>query len=307
MLELRCATCDQPFSVKPARRNSAKFCSRRCYALARRGHPHPTKRPIILTCAGCGKEFPSCPSRIKRGEKYCGCACANKHQRHVSWNKGKTRASDRRIAATAEAVSRYYREHPTHNRGENHFRRYIPVSEATRARMRAVRAGQTVTPGMLAALEGGRTYFKGRTKENDASVARRAQILSAKYSGKPNPAHGERLRRLFEQHPERHPNFIRRERGYETQPERIMRQALSGTTLRFEAQFHIGRYFGDFALPDHHTIIEVDGEYWHDPVRDAKRDADIAALGWRVVRFPASRVTKDVQSCLAELLDLVQG
>ncbi|NLA28292.1 MAG: DUF559 domain-containing protein, partial [Propionibacterium sp.] len=44
-------------------------------------------------------------------------------------------------------------------------------------------------------------------------------------------------------------------------------------------------------------IIEIDGWKYHRDrqsfVRDRRRDADLAALGWQVVRFPASDVLRD--------------
>lgn len=55
--------------------------------------------------------------------------------------------------------------------------------------------------------------------------------------------------------------------------------------LPFYPQYPIGRYFVDFADPVMRLALECDGKDWHDPVKDARRDAAISALGWRVKRF----------------------
>lgn len=276
--------------------------------MAKVGRPKGSKdgqRTLIpVTCQHCGTVVLQPPSKSDR--PFCGRECAAKGQHRSAWNKGKSKGTDSRIASIAAQVSRFYRANPDHNRGANHFRTYTPVSEATRAKMRANRQRQAITPAMRAALEHGRRYFKGRTKETDASVARRAGILSAKYVGVPNPAHSERMRRYYAANPEKHPIRILFMRGHETRIERLMREALTAAGIPFAAQFPVGRFFGDFALPEHRLIVEVDGEHWHDAERDARRDAKIALLGWRVIRFTGSRVTKDVHGCVSDLRKIIE-
>lgn len=48
-------------------------------------------------------------------------------------------------------------------------------------------------------------------------------------------------------------------------------------------------------------IVEVDGEAFHDPVRDAIRDAELAALGYRVLRFSYRRIVGDLEVVLDEI------
>ena len=48
------------------------------------------------------------------------------------------------------------------------------------------------------------------------------------------------------------------------------------------------KYFVDFLLPTLRIVIEADGAYWHDPSKDADRDAEIIRAGYRVVRIPES-------------------
>jgi very-short-patch-repair endonuclease len=54
--------------------------------------------------------------------------------------------------------------------------------------------------------------------------------------------------------------------------------------LKFRRQFPIGPYVLDFVCLHHRLIVEADGPF-HDPEHDAKRDAWLAAQGFRVLRF----------------------
>ena len=47
----------------------------------------------------------------------------------------------------------------------------------------------------------------------------------------------------------------------------------------------IGPYVLDFVCLRHRLVIEADGPF-HDPVRDATRDAWLAQRGFHVLRFP---------------------
>lgn len=56
--------------------------------------------------------------------------------------------------------------------------------------------------------------------------------------------------------------------------------------LAFYPQFPIGKYNVDFADPINKIVIEVDGKEWHtDFEKDKKRQNEIEALGWEVIRI----------------------
>ena len=58
---------------------------------------------------------------------------------------------------------------------------------------------------------------------------------------------------------------------------------------KFRRQHPIGRYVVDFACPELRLVIEVDGEVHALPdvaARDEGRTAELAELGWTVLRFP---------------------
>ena len=59
--------------------------------------------------------------------------------------------------------------------------------------------------------------------------------------------------------------------------------------LGFRRQMPIAGYIVDFACPDHTLIVELDGAgHTEDGQirKDAVRDRQLEALGWRVLRFP---------------------
>ncbi|ACG76635.1 conserved hypothetical protein [Phenylobacterium zucineum HLK1] len=62
--------------------------------------------------------------------------------------------------------------------------------------------------------------------------------------------------------------------------------------LKFRRQFPVGPYVLDFVCLRHRLALEADGPL-HDPERDARRDAWLAARGFRVIRFANAEITRD--------------
>jgi very-short-patch-repair endonuclease len=54
---------------------------------------------------------------------------------------------------------------------------------------------------------------------------------------------------------------------------------------KFRRQVPIGPYVADFASIQHRLVVELDGGQHADSVGDVRRDAFLAAEGWRVLRF----------------------
>ena len=82
-------------------------------------------------------------------------------------------------------------------------------------------------------------------------------------------------------------NQARALRRTTTITERLRWRALRGRRLmglKFRRQVPMGPYVLDFLCPRHRLVVEADGPF-HDPERDAIRDAWLAAKGFRVLRF----------------------
>lgn len=60
----------------------------------------------------------------------------------------------------------------------------------------------------------------------------------------------------------------------------------------FYPQYPVSNFFVDFANPQWKIAIECDGKDWHDPAKDAVRDAHLRDIGWRVFRFTGSDCNK---------------
>ncbi len=61
--------------------------------------------------------------------------------------------------------------------------------------------------------------------------------------------------------------------------------ALDRLGYGYVREHKVGRYSLDFAMPDMRFDLEVDGVYWHDPEKDARRDAFLTKRGWTVHRI----------------------
>lgn len=68
--------------------------------------------------------------------------------------------------------------------------------------------------------------------------------------------------------------------------------AIRGFGTPFYPELPVLNYFIDFANPFLKIAIECDGKQWHDPEKDAERDARLIAEGWTVYRVPGSECHK---------------
>ncbi|WP_072342624.1 endonuclease domain-containing protein [Devosia enhydra] len=71
---------------------------------------------------------------------------------------------------------------------------------------------------------------------------------------------------------------------------------------KFVRQLPIGPYFADFACRDAMLVVEADGSH-HDAERDERRDAAIAAAGYRIVRL----YNRDILANTPTVLDHILG
>jgi very-short-patch-repair endonuclease len=96
----------------------------------------------------------------------------------------------------------------------------------------------------------------------------------------------------------------RRLRQEATPAERVLWEAMRGRRLdglKFRRQYAIGPYILDFCCTEHRLVVELDGGVHDEPDRaayDAGRTEDLAAYGYRVLRFRNDAVFDDLEAVL---------
>lgn len=111
--------------------------------------------------------------------------------------------------------------------------------------------------------------------------------------------------------PVRHRQNARRMRRALTEPELKFWNAVRAhrlMDLSFRRQMPIEGYIVDFACPSHRLVIEIDGATHsvdQQIARDQHRDAALAALGWKVIRFTNDEVLSHLDDVCTHIVRLV--
>ena len=91
-----------------------------------------------------------------------------------------------------------------------------------------------------------------------------------------------------------------------TRSEEWLWRRLSGsnTGFAFRRQLVIGNYIVDFACTKVRLVVEVDGGYHEGRERpDARRDAALGGLGWRVLRVADHDVFGDLHAVVERITE----
>ena len=97
-----------------------------------------------------------------------------------------------------------------------------------------------------------------------------------------------------------HARTMRRE---PTEPEKRLWRHLSNSQLegfKFRRQAVIGSHIADFSCPAKALVVELDGDT-HEADADARRDAALATLGFRTLRFTNADVMTNMTGVLAAI------
>ncbi|WP_298091163.1 endonuclease domain-containing protein [uncultured Sphingomonas sp.] len=95
-----------------------------------------------------------------------------------------------------------------------------------------------------------------------------------------------------------------------TEPEKRLWTHLSRSQLggfKFRRQAVIGSFIADFLCPAERLVIEIDGHTHEDADADRNRDAALAALGYRTIRFTNTDVMQNVEGVLIRLRETLQA
>lgn len=151
-------------------------------------------------------------------------------------------------------------------------------------------------------------WNKGLDK-TDPRVAKQAAATSIALKGKPSrtvwtdemrKAKSEWRKKLHEEHPEMHPNRkLAGNRSSMSYPERVAYEYLQSLGVEFEHQKRVIGFYPDFVIGK--TIIEIDGERWHNAEKDAIRDKKLNDEGYVVYRIKSK---ENIQERINEILSV---
>ena len=167
-------------------------------------------------------------------------------------------------------------------------------------------------------IQKGSSWNKGLTKETDEHVAKNAKRVSKAFqktiaNGYVNPTwndvywtkekrkeQSERKRKLYAEHPEKHPNVKMNQKGFISKPEKITKQWLIEHNIDYIPQYRVQhedliRYV-DFYIPHLYLFIEIDGSYWHKDTKDLDKKKDLLAkkYGFNTLRISDTEDIKKV-------------
>lgn len=81
-----------------------------------------------------------------------------------------------------------------------------------------------------------------------------------------------------------------------------MGRALKLEKIKFEREVKFRRFHVDFLIGEFRSVIECDGEYWHQRPeiadRDKRKEELLTSLGYRVLRFSGRMMDKYTPSQL---------
>ena len=285
MIKKFCLTCGNEFSVSPRREVSAKFCSTGCkYASGRANRE----------CLFCGKHFVSvrsyhrkycsrkCGSDAKKKRVIKICTVCSKEYEVQEHAKDSTCCS---IECRSERLSRSYKGRFIGKENPNYKEKVVKVCKYCGKKFK-------VHPYRKKTAN----HCSIRCSKLDLSEESRRKIAVS-------------VRRLQEQNPKIHPNYILAQKGHVTQIEKLVRDALTKCNLSFKMQYNVLSYWIDFAFPSIKLAVECDGERWHSTeeqiAKDKKRDEKLEAEGWTVMRLKEKEVINDVDKVVNKILRFI--
>jgi len=260
------------------------------------------------TCQICGKEY---WVKGKRAliSKYCSKECANIGQplNRTIWNKGLTKDTNEKMRKLAELSKKNNKMRGIES--ENHPMYGKHHTKESKKKISENYNGWQNTKKQIEALDKGRDYFRGLTKETCPVIKRRANILSKMYKGKKNPEHSERMKKFYKEYPELHPNYICAQNGHITKIEKSIREELERRNISFVFQYPLNGFFLDFAIikDDLKIDVECDGEYFHrNKKKDNIRDYKIKNMGWEIIRLKEKDIINSTEICVDKIEEMLK-
>lgn len=272
-----CLTCNKEFfdAVRPGRPKSPKYCSPKCFQLAR-----SKKQAQPKTCEFCGKTF----YEIRENARFCSLQCFGKSRR-----KDKPRA--------CEYCSKEFYVQPSHaerfcsrncyNKAHKGPKKICPVCN--------------------------QTFENTENQSNDTYCSRECWHNRPKTGiWKPCKNCGKDFY-ICKSHAKATLFCSRNCRlSYQgpTSIERLLLEELDKRTITYKFQYSVGsRFILDFAMPEIRLAIEADGVYWHslpeNQERDKRKDNYLRNQGWTILRFSGGEIRQSPATCIDKVLTYI--
>lgn len=159
-----------------------------------------------------------------------------------------------------------------------------PVSKTTREKLRKANLGLKHGP----ASEERKKKISNKLKGNKNGVGR--QVSNFEIQLKRKLMTGNTIWKLAKR------------KTRDTIPELLIEAELKRQNVYYIKQAYICGFSVDFYLPEIRTIIECDGDYWHNlpevKIKDAKKNAIWAFEGFKVMRFWEHEIKKSAFTCV---------
>lgn len=152
-------------------------------------------------------------------------------------------------------------------------------------------------------------WNKGLTKQTDKRINVIADKVSKTLTGKPGHKHSDRTKHKLSQIRK---EFIKQNNGIWWSSRSNCKRSYAEEWLKnilhnelndysFKEEFHVGRWFMDFAWPDKMIYIEIDGEQHEWPERilnDIEKDSYYKSIGWKGLRLKWKEVINNTSDAI---------
>ncbi len=182
--------------------------------------------------------------------------------------------------------------------GGNQEGRFIWVHIDTTLSLRDLSAYSSVCMSCWAKMHRFGTHFPIRRgwvmPDETRDKIRRAHL------GKKHPQAGPKIslakKRLYREHPEKHPNRImaqgqKKGKGFVSIPQRALLSTVQyifpEAILNWPVVCKTSTRYIDVGVPSIYLGFEYDGAYWHRNIDDTLREGELKDAGWQIIHFSA--------------------
>ena len=292
----KCLTCGKDFEGQECyhKIGKEKYCSKACYNNSHQLRPTRMVPRIKVTCLKCGKEFLTIQCKIKQGRGiFCSHACCTSYThkgvpkpasrlnslKAAEANKGRIPWNKNRVNLICRICNKPFNVSPTR-------------SEAKYCSWECNSKSKTLITGLDHPL-----YTR--------------QIRTCEWCGEERRVKPAKLHEFRFCSRQCQGAWLKSHCHSPTTPELSVANALDALNIYFDAEYRIGRYSCDFALPQYRLVIEADGDYWHSlpnqKATDIAKDKYLQAQGWQVLRFKECDIHSNLAGCLSRLSEYIES